>query len=64
MNNYTTTKRDFELVAKAYCERIGADFLFVSDDCCTFGFELRNGMFGHLSFFQIARELGIIDEDM
>ena len=57
------TKHDLKPIARAYCDRVGAKFLFVSDDCTTLGFEMRGGQLVHITFEQLARDLGIIGED-
>lgn len=53
-------KEDLIPIAKAYCEKISATYLFVSDDAESFGYEDKNGNLVHRSFFDLAEELGIL----
>lgn len=51
------TKEQLIQIAKAYCKRIGAEFIFVSDDATRFGYEDKNGVLVHRSFMDLAEEL-------
>lgn len=51
------SKEDLIPIAKEYCRRIGAEFLFVNDDATCFGYEDKKGFFVKKTFYELAEEL-------
>lgn len=54
------TKEDLIPVAKKYCEKIGVEYLFVSDNADSFGYEDKDGHFVHKYFSTFLEELQTI----
>lgn len=58
MSKYAT-KEELIPIAKKYCENKGYEFLFVSDDATSFGYDIDGtGRFVHKYFDELAEELG------